>query len=268
MFFELQGSDWLALSRMWMLVNERIVPSPTEGMHFALEEICRLADADGCYAVVVRQSPDSKDDPLLGWRAVAEISRWKLAWRREIATQWRQREQNYLADPVFAVLASAAEQVQSHLWRELAGPWAEHTPLGALNRALGQSDFIIAGLPVAGHVALLFMFDRENSRPAFGRRERELVAAALMGLVFACRQFARSYGYIDAERQLRPRERELLAHLLSGAAEKEIAARMGITAGSVHQYISRLYRVFGVASRAELMSRWLGNGGPPSPPQS
>lgn len=56
---------------------------------------------------------------------------------------------------------------------------------------------------------------------------------------------------------LRARERETLELLLTGASEKQIAASLGISTHTVHQYVKRLYRYLGVTSRAQLMAACL-----------
>ncbi len=60
----------------------------------------------------------------------------------------------------------------------------------------------------------------------------------------------------DAVR-LSPRERETLALLMTGAPEKQIAARLGISPHTAHDYVKALYKKLGVTSRAELMARAL-----------
>jgi DNA-binding CsgD family transcriptional regulator len=57
--------------------------------------------------------------------------------------------------------------------------------------------------------------------------------------------------------RLPPRLRDTLDALLDGASEKEAARRLGIAPSTVHEYVTKLYRRFGVTSRRELMSRFL-----------
>jgi DNA-binding CsgD family transcriptional regulator len=56
---------------------------------------------------------------------------------------------------------------------------------------------------------------------------------------------------------LTPTERRVLQELLSGKTEKQIAARLGVTPGSAHQYVTAIYRKFGTRGRTELMGLWL-----------
>jgi DNA-binding CsgD family transcriptional regulator len=54
--------------------------------------------------------------------------------------------------------------------------------------------------------------------------------------------------------RLPPRLRQTLALLLEGESEKSVAARLELSPATVHQYVTALYRRFGVSSRAELMA--------------
>jgi len=56
---------------------------------------------------------------------------------------------------------------------------------------------------------------------------------------------------------LPPRLRRVLDRLLHGESEKEIAARLGLSVHTVHEYTKQLYRRLGVSSRAHLMACWI-----------
>jgi len=53
---------------------------------------------------------------------------------------------------------------------------------------------------------------------------------------------------------LSPRLRDTLACLMEGDSEKQVAARLGISHPTVHQYVTALYRRFGVQSRGQLLA--------------
>ena len=53
---------------------------------------------------------------------------------------------------------------------------------------------------------------------------------------------------------LSPRLRQTLACLLEGDSEKQVAARLGLSRATTHEYVSALYRHLGVRSRAQLMA--------------
>ena len=61
------------------------------------------------------------------------------------------------------------------------------------------------------------------------------------------------------DRDLSPRERETLQSLLAGDSEKQAAMKLGLSQHTVHVYVKKLYRKFGVCSRGELLAKWVRN---------
>lgn len=58
-----------------------------------------------------------------------------------------------------------------------------------------------------------------------------------------------------------PRLEPILAGLLMGRSEKELARDTGTSIHTIHDYIKQLHRTFNVNSRTELLSRFLPRGG-------
>lgn len=54
--------------------------------------------------------------------------------------------------------------------------------------------------------------------------------------------------------RLSPRLRQTLGCLLEGDSEKQVAARLNLSHATTHQYVTSLYRRFGVQSRAQLLA--------------
>jgi DNA-binding CsgD family transcriptional regulator len=54
--------------------------------------------------------------------------------------------------------------------------------------------------------------------------------------------------------KLSRRLRQTLAYLLEGDSEKQVADRLGLSQATTHEYVTALYRHFGVQSRAQLMA--------------
>jgi DNA-binding CsgD family transcriptional regulator len=54
--------------------------------------------------------------------------------------------------------------------------------------------------------------------------------------------------------KLSARLRQTLACLLEGDSEKQVAARLSLSHATTHQYLTALYRHFGVQSRAQLQA--------------
>jgi DNA-binding CsgD family transcriptional regulator len=57
--------------------------------------------------------------------------------------------------------------------------------------------------------------------------------------------------------ELSPRLRQTLACLIDGDSEKQVAGRLGLSPTTVHQYVTMLYRRFGVRSRGQLLAHVL-----------
>jgi DNA-binding NarL/FixJ family response regulator len=60
--------------------------------------------------------------------------------------------------------------------------------------------------------------------------------------------------------ELPPRARQVLACLLEGDGDKQVAARLAISGHTVNQYAKAIFQHFGVRSRAELLARWIRRG--------
>lgn len=99
-----------------------------------------------------------------------------------------------------------------------------------LNRGLGRADF------TPRDVALTFEVHRTLA-PAVGR--------ALAGMKE------------PSPGTLSPRVREVLACLLEGDSDKQVAARLGISPNTVNQHAKAIFKHFGVSSRGELLARWV-----------
>ena len=123
-------------------------------------------------------------------------------------------------------------------------------------RRRGRVDgFIFTGALLGGRGDVLgITLHRAWGERPFGERERRVVEVfqEASGWLFRPRP--------PAPADLSPRLRDTLAALSEGLSEKQVAARLGISAHTVHEYTKALYRQFGVSSRAELLARHLGGG--------
>lgn len=111
-------------------------------------------------------------------------------------------------------------------------------------------DFIIAmcAVPGAGVICSLELF-RPWGAARFAERERLLVQLVQEEL---SRDFQASF---EPLRRLSPRQRQVLDLLRRGLAEKQVAAELGVSPHTVHDYVKALYRSHGVTSRAELLAQ-------------
>ncbi len=59
-----------------------------------------------------------------------------------------------------------------------------------------------------------------------------------------------------------PRQREILALVADGLADKEIAVKLGVSARTVRTHLERLYQRYGLHSRSAAVALWLRSGEP------
>jgi DNA-binding CsgD family transcriptional regulator len=105
-----------------------------------------------------------------------------------------------------------------------------HISAIALRRAVGERDF-------SPREQQLLTFFHGELGPLIGR---SLVSATE-----------------PSPEKLSPRLRQTLACLLEGDSERQVAARLGLNLATTHQYVTALYRRFGVQSRAQLLAHAL-----------
>lgn len=60
---------------------------------------------------------------------------------------------------------------------------------------------------------------------------------------------------MDNPRSLSEREQETMNLLAKGLSVADVAAAMGITKGTAHQYLQRIYRKLGVGNKTQAMIR-------------
>jgi DNA-binding CsgD family transcriptional regulator len=104
-----------------------------------------------------------------------------------------------------------------------------------------------AGLDVQLAVA------RETNARAFSLRERHFLCAVAESIA-ARVELKLCTGRQRGLHWLSPRQREVLAGLLEGHSEKQIAAQLQISGPTVHEHVTLLYRYFAVHSRGELLA--------------
>lgn len=108
------------------------------------------------------------------------------------------------------------------------------------------------------------ILNRRAGAPNFGPRDRSIVReahAALSPLIGG--PLAR---YADpSPLDLSPRARQVLACMLEGDGDKQIALRMALSTHTVNQYAKAIYRHFRVQSRPQLLARWVRRGWGPRP---
>jgi len=129
-----------------------------------------------------------------------------------------------------------------------------HSEYVANVRSRWRIDNVMYGTRTDAGGAVGFSFARALGRPRFSEEERNLVQ--LFNECFGHLFFEVEHPLARLRRSLAPREREALDGLLRGEAAKEIAERMRLSVHTVNQYTRRIFAVFKVTSRAQLLAAW------------
>lgn len=97
---------------------------------------------------------------------------------------------------------------------------------------------------------------RSIGRRDFRARDRVIVSVSQAALVPLVGGVLARYDE-PSPRDLTPRVRQVLACLLEGDSDKQIASRLRLAVHTVNDYTKIIYRHFGVRGRTELLARWV-----------
>jgi len=159
-------------------------------------------------------------------------------------------------DPVFRALESLADRFVTRTRRQLVrdSVWYRSVAWHDYHRPTRIDDRLVSVYQISSDGASsVITVHRAPGEREFSPREQRLLRffhgelGPLVGrsLVSACE------ARLD---KLAPRIRQTLACLLEGDSEKQAAARLGLSQATIHQYVTALYRHFGVRSRAQLLA--------------
>jgi DNA-binding CsgD family transcriptional regulator len=153
------------------------------------------------------------------------------------------------------VCLSRREIIADREWYRSTSYQVVHSPLG-VDHVLWCFRSIPGG---AGDEFSGVILERAIGRRDFSGRDRLVVreahaaVAPLVGGPLA--RFAD-----PSPRDLAPRVQDVLACLLEGDGDKQVAARLRLSAYTVNQYTKVIFRHFGVQGRSELLARWIRRG--------
>jgi DNA-binding CsgD family transcriptional regulator len=194
-------------------------------------------------SITLRRSVD------LGWAGDAE---------RKAFLAYIERDQRVVVDPSLAPAARAMTGVMSTFTREQLlddRAWYGSEHVQRFRRAGGVDSFIYATYAPGGDTITAFSLHRAWGERPFSERERRLVEL----FHSECTFLHEPPGDLPPAvlRGLAPRLQETLRGLARGRSEKQLAADVGLSLHTVHDYVKALHRHFGVHSRSELLARCL-----------
>jgi DNA-binding CsgD family transcriptional regulator len=155
------------------------------------------------------------------------------------------------------ICVSARESLEHETWESSTSYQLVHRPLG-VDHALWCYRSLSEG---NGDEFSALQLQRADRRRDFTARDRSLVRevqSALTPMIGG--PLARVTE--PTPMALPPSVRRVLACILEGDGDKQIAARLGLSIYTVNDYTKTIYRHFGVQSRSQLLARWIRRGWP------
>ena len=234
-----------------------------QALNHLMGKLCTLAGAWNIVWVgVVRMDAGFPGDPVKGWRPrIIHYLHPSPSLDNNALEQTEKLEQG-VVDVTTIRNAEGAGAFRANRLRDLVDPdWFESHYYRAHYQRLGTTDAIWVVFPVNKDAESYFGIFRAPDSPPFTEAEQGVVAYALRGIKWFHRQLMLSHGLLVAATSLTPTERRVLHLLLTGLPEKLIAAELERSHHTVHEYITAIYRKFGINNRAALMAIWLGQAG-------
>jgi DNA-binding CsgD family transcriptional regulator len=202
----------------------------------------------------------AQTDRLDGWRIGAIVRLNPLDPDTERRRYQAIQNLEEIADDTIRALISRAGHFRAYTLRGGVVDLAEYSKTEQYDlyfRKPGISDRLWVVFPVTSDSESFFVFDRYDENCPFTHREVSVAKRCLRGIKWFHRQVLLSHGIGISDTTLTPTERRVLTCLLTGHSEKQLADKLGMKQGTVHQYCVCIYRKYGVRGRLELMSLWL-----------
>lgn len=233
-----------------------------ESLNHLMASLCQFVNAQNANWVGSVRMPDIlPGDPVHGWRPrVIHFLHPSAAIDASMKEQTRNLEQGNVDETTILNVALAGT-FRTNRAVDLASGWLESDYCRRYFTAFGLTDVIWAGAPINSDAECYFGVFRDGNQPRFTPEERDLVGYVLRGLKWFYRRQMLSRGLMVASTPLTTTEREVLGGLLGGLSEKQIATARHKSPHTTHEYVSSIYRKFGVNNRPALMALWLGKTG-------
>ena len=244
-------SDWIGVEDMRALfrlegeLGELGGDVEQQRLH-ALEGLVALVGAQvgiwGVFRGLESEGGAIREALHLGWRGERERQRY---------VEYLGEGQVRLPDPCVVRVAQAVDRpvctfVRGQLISE--GEWYREEHVEAYRRA-SDIDAFLHSVRVQGEAGYVISIHRPWGQRGFTERER-----MLLDLFHRESRALAPRAKVPA---LPPQLDRTLRALLRGLSEKQVAAELGLSPHTVHEYARTLYRRFGVTSRAELFAKLL-----------
>ncbi len=243
--------------RLWDELADFGPAKSDSALSHALGGLSELIGAQQAYWLCSVRLSKADDDPLKGWRPAA--IRYLYPHPDDTYKTHKKRVDNGQIDPSIVANVAAAGSYRINTQYDITTPgWWQSAFYDNLFRPLNIRDVLYLAQPLGEDIESWFVFWRagEGQSP-FGQADRERLDHAVRPLKWLHQQIALQHGLLVARAPLSQMERTVLHELFSGGSEKQIAETLGLSHHTAHEYILRIYRKYGVKSRAALTALWL-----------
>ncbi|MDF1809744.1 MAG: LuxR C-terminal-related transcriptional regulator [Phycisphaerales bacterium] len=195
------------------------------------------------------------------------IALHRAGWISEEAeTRWRDYAQSIPVErtPEYPYLSKFSGQTmvlsRDQIWgRET---WYRSHTFNEIHRECGIDDYVISICPtnIPGRCTTLWLHKGVGSRD-FSTREQGIISLIHMTIN---NEIGTYLAAADEPKlsSLTTRRLEVLARLIEGDSEKQIAFHFGVGKATIHDHILAIYRHFEVSSRGELLAKFIGRARP------
>lgn len=253
-----------AVHRLWDELADADRTECDAALVHLLATLAAFVNAQNAWWVAaVRVGAADMGDPLANWRPrAARYLHESAADRAFYDDQARSLSSAVVDESVIATMRDAG--TFRVLWLpELVSPgWYDSPYYRFAYVARRIRDAVFVGCPVNRDAECMFGFHRTGSGPRFTRQDRAVLGHALRSLRWFHRQLLLEHGLLVASSPLTGTERTVVGKLMTGMSERSIARMLGMAPATTHNHVTRIYRKFGVTSRAGLMALWLGRSSP------
>lgn len=257
----LRAEDWRAIVQLAGECRELGDDRTSWRMHLA-GRLARLVDADLGFCGEMAGFLDGR--PMdLGVAAWGLENGFRASDQVEVQAMIR-REPGLYEAPFRYFERLAREDGSCHSRADIIadGDWYRSTSYQVIHRLVGVDHILWCFRSLAGRGGDEFsglMLHRAIGRRDFAARARSIVREAHTALTPLIGGPLARYSE-PSPGQLAPRLRAVLACLLEGDGDKQIAARLDLSPHTVNEYTKAIFRHFGARSRPELLARWVRRG--------
>ncbi len=248
--------------KLWDELADFGADATRDALMHCMRRICAMINAQNSYWIGAVRFADGKkaeSDALSGWRVrcVDVLNMALTGGPNRLADARRVRN----ADPGETSRVAIAGAGEFRVYSLGTGivdldAFSKTEHYDFFYRQVGITDRIWIVMPVGPQTESYFLFDKHDGR-FFTQEELYLAAEALRGIKWFHRQLLLSHGVGMVESRLTPAEHKVVPLILAGLAEKEMAEKLKLKKSTVHQYVTGVYRKFGVRGRTEFMALWL-----------